>query len=214
MGRVARVRFSVAFRRAVAAALLAAAMLATAAIAEAPITPAGNFGGGALVAPPKPIDGAGNAIVALRALPKRRLEIEATVRARCAGGDIAAATKVSAGGSFSSEGTVSQQPDPALKITTTYELSGRFTSRGAAAGTLERRHSSARCEGRTTTCRSGTVKFAVRRPDRRPRRPRRAEGRALLRHDGAEEHRPEPADRAARLRQRPASCAAPCSASP
>lgn len=142
---------------------LAAGTLAAPATAEAPITPAGNFGGGALAAPPRAIDGAGNAIVAVRALPKRRLEIEVTVRARCAGGDISAATKVAADGTFRSEGTVSQQPDPALKITTAYKLSGRFTSRGAADGTLSATIVRS-LQGRKTTCRSGKVAYALRRP--------------------------------------------------
>jgi len=160
---VTRVRLQALLLGTLAGPLLAAATLAAPAIAEAPITPAGNFGGGALVAPPRAIDGAGNAIVALQALPKRRLEIEATVRGRCAGGDIFAATKVSADGSFQADGTVSQQPDPALKITTTYKLSGRFTSTGAAAGTLTATLERS-LEGKKTTCRSGTVKFALRRP--------------------------------------------------
>ncbi len=156
-------RFHAVLSGAVAAAALAAVTLAAPAIAEAPITPAGNFGGGALVAPPRPIDGAGNAIVALRALPKRRLEIEATVRGRCAGGDISAATKVLASGRFASDGTVSQEPSPALKITTTYKLSGHFTSTGAAEGTLTATIDRS-LEGRKTSCRSGIVRFAVRRP--------------------------------------------------
>ena len=142
---------------------LAAVTLAAPAVAEAPLTVRGNFGGGALVAPPRPIDGAGNAIVALRALPKRRLEIEATVRGRCAGGDISAATKIAASGRFSSDGTVSQQPDPSLKITTTYKLAGRFTSPGAAEGTLTATIERS-LAGERTTCRSGTVKFGARRP--------------------------------------------------
>jgi hypothetical protein len=147
----------------VAGAVLAAVALAAPAIAEAPITPEGNFGGGALAAPPRAIDGAGNAIVAVRALPKRRLEIEATVRGRCAGGDISAVAKVAADGSFHAEGTVSQQPDPALKITTTYKLTGRFTSRGAAEGTLTATLDRS-LEGHTTTCRSGKVAYSLRRP--------------------------------------------------
>ena len=49
---------------------------ATAATAQAPERPAGHFGGGALVAPPKNLFGAGNAVIALRALDKGRLEIE------------------------------------------------------------------------------------------------------------------------------------------
>src|SRR4051794_1233704 len=79
-GRVASVRL-----RAIFGTALGVATLAAPAVAQAPSPPRGNFGGGALVSPPRDIFGAGNAIVALRALPKRRLEIEATVRAKCAG---------------------------------------------------------------------------------------------------------------------------------
>ena len=142
---------------------LGALALCGAAVAEAPVTPRGNLGGGALVSPPRDIFGPGNAIVALRALPKRRLEIEATVRARCAGGDITASTKVSAGGSFKSEGTSTQGPSPALKIETRHELKGRFTTAGAAEGTISATIERS-LEGRVETCKTGTVKFAVRRP--------------------------------------------------
>ena len=137
--------------------------LAAAAVAEAPVTPRGNFGGGALVSPPRDIFGAGNAIVALRALPSRRLEIEATVRARCAGGDITADTRISAGAAFKSEGTATQEPSPALKIETKYALEGRFTAAGAAEGTISATLERS-LEGRVETCKTGTVKFSVRRP--------------------------------------------------
>ena len=145
------------------AGALAACTLTTTAVAEAPSPPRGNFGGGALVSPPRDIFGAGNAIVALRALPKRRLEIEATIRAKCAGGDISAATKIAASGAFGADGEVTQEPSPALTITTTYKLSGRFTSANAAEGTLSATIVRS-LEGRTTTCKSGEVAFAVRRP--------------------------------------------------
>ncbi|MEJ7797431.1 MAG: hypothetical protein WKF42_02945 [Solirubrobacteraceae bacterium] len=142
---------------------LAAFMLTGTSVAETPVTPVGNLGGGALVAPPRDIFGAGNAVVALRALPKRRLEIEATVRAGCAGGDISASTKVAANGRFEAEGTATQEPGPALRIKTRYVLRGRFTTAGAAEGTL-----SATIErsagGRTKRCTTGMVKFGVRRP--------------------------------------------------
>ena len=144
------------------AGALASCTLAAPAVAEAPTPPRGNFGGGALVSPPRDIFGAGNAIVALRALPERRLEIEATVRAKCAGGDISATTKIAASGAFSSDGEVTQEPGPALKITTTYELSGRFTAANAAEGTITATIVRS-LEGRKTTCRSGKVAFAVRR---------------------------------------------------
>ena len=136
----------------------------SAAVAQAPPRPAGNFGGGALVAPPKDLFGPGNAVIGLRALPRRRLEIEATVRARCAGGDITAATKVAPDGSFSAEGSETQEPTPGETVKTTYALVGSFTSEKAAKGTL-----SATLErgtgGPTTTCKTGEISFEARRPD-------------------------------------------------
>jgi hypothetical protein len=144
--------------------VVAALALAAPAPADAPVKPAGNFGGGALVAPPRDIFGAGNAIVALRALPKRRLEIEASVRASCAGGDISASTTIAASGQFSSKGTVTQQPSPAQKITTTYTLAGRFTDRSTAGGTLSATIRSTLAGQQTKRCRSGKIEFGVRRP--------------------------------------------------
>ena len=140
-----------------------ACALAPPAVAEAPPSPEGNFGGGALVPPPRDIFGAGNAVVALRALPEGRLEIEATVRARCGGGDIAAAVKVRAGARFASEGTVTQDPDPLTKITTNYTLTGRFTTANSAAGKISATIKRS-VEGRVTSCRTGEVDFNVRRP--------------------------------------------------
>jgi hypothetical protein len=144
-------------------AVLAALTLAVPAVAEAPPTPRGNFGGGALASPPRDIFGAGNVVVALRALPARRLEIEATVRARCAGGDISADAKLAADGTFGAKGTVTQQPDPVTKVVTTYELSGRFTTDQAADGTISATIERS-VEGRTTTCKTGKVAFGARRP--------------------------------------------------
>jgi len=140
-------------------------MLVVAAVAgaEALDPPRGNFGGGALVSPPRDIFGAGNALVALRALPERRLEIEATVRARCAGGDFAAVAKIAANGSFEAKGTATQEPSPSMKITTRYTLSGQFTAANAAEGTVSATIERS-VEGRETSCRTGTVKYAIRRP--------------------------------------------------
>src|SRR5919107_2524146 len=73
--------------RVVLTGAVAAVALGAVADAQAP-APTGNFGGGALVAPPNNHFGPGNAVVALRALPDRKLEIEATVRGSCSGGDI------------------------------------------------------------------------------------------------------------------------------
>jgi hypothetical protein len=142
-------------------ALTAAFVVAPAAVAEAPEAPRGNFGGGALVAPPKDLFGAGNAVIGLRALGKRRLEIEATVRAKCTGGDITATTKIAQDGSFSAEGTASQTPHQNEKVTTTYKLAGTFTSATEVEGTLSARLKRS-AEGDTETCRTGRVTFGAR----------------------------------------------------
>ncbi len=144
-------------------AVTATFVAASAAVAEAPEPPSGNFGGGALVASPKDLFGAGNAVIGMRALDERRLEIEATVRAKCTGGDITAEAKIAADGSFKADGTETQAPNPNEKVTTTYTLVGTFTSEKAAEGTvsatLERR-----AEGKTETCKTGKVAFGARRP--------------------------------------------------
>ncbi len=145
-------------------ALLAGGAAAVA-VAQAPERPSGNFGGGRLVAPPKKLFGPGNAVIALRALPKRKLEIEATVRAKCAGGDLQVTTKIDADGSFDAKGSSTQEPVPGEKVKTTYKLAGTFTDANAAKGTLSATLVS-RAEGKSAkTCKTGKVAFQVRRPD-------------------------------------------------
>ncbi len=137
---------------------------ASAATAQAPERPSGNFGGGALVAPPKDLFGAGNAVIALRALDDRRLQIEATLRARCAGGDITDDLTIAADGSFSADGTVTQEPSPDEKVTTKYRISGAFTSPTAVEGTFSATLEKS-AAGKTASCRTGAVSFGARRPD-------------------------------------------------
>lgn len=134
--------------------------------AEAPERPSGNFGGGALVAPPKDLFGAGNAVIGLRALDDRKLEIEATVRGKCTGGDITAAVTIAADGTFSTGDTVTQEPTPDEKVTTTYKISGAFTSRSSVEGTLSATLVKS-AAGKKATCKTGTVAFGARRPDGR-----------------------------------------------
>jgi hypothetical protein len=136
-----------------------------AAVAQAPERPAGNFGGGALSAPDKDLFGPGNAVIGLRALPERRLEIEATVRAKCGGGDIEVATKVAADGSFSAKGKQSESPAPGEKLTTRFELAGSFTSERAVEGTVSATLSVSSDSAEKKTCKTGTVAFSARRPD-------------------------------------------------
>jgi hypothetical protein len=142
---------------------VAAAALTGAAVAQAP-APTGNFGGGGLVPPPRDHFGAGNAVIAVRALPERKLEIEATVRGSCGGGEIAADAKVAEDGSFGADGTQRTSPGPNERVTTTFKLAGTFTSADAASGTLSATIKR-RADGRTKTCRSGDVVFGIRRPD-------------------------------------------------
>ena len=149
-------------RTALCCVAVAVLLTTAAATAQAP-APEGNFGGGALVAPPRDHFGPGNAVVGLRALPERKLEIEATVRASCAGGEIAAATTIAGDGSFSAEGTERTEPERGVRVTTQYKLSGAFSTPGAADGTVAATITR-RADGRTRTCRSGTVKFGARRP--------------------------------------------------
>ena len=136
----------------------------SAATAQAPERPAGNFGGGALAAPPKDLFGPGNAIIALRALDKRRLEIEATVRAKCAGGDLQVATKVAADGTFAADGSSTQEPVPGEKVKTTFRLAGAFTAASTARGTVSATLVSSAEGQQTRTCKTGKIKWEVRRP--------------------------------------------------
>ena len=150
---------------AVLCALTAMLVGGSAAVAQAPERPSGNFGGGALVAPPKDLFGPGNGLVALRALPKSRLEIEATLRAKCAGGDVQAATKIAADGSFAADGSATQEPTRGEKIKTTYKLTGQFTDAGAAEGKVSATLVKTADGQETKTCKTGTIDFEVRRPD-------------------------------------------------
>jgi hypothetical protein len=136
-----------------------------AAVAQAPERPSGNFGGGALAAPDKDLFGPGNVVIGLRALSERRLEIEATLRAKCGGGDIQIATKVAADGSFAAEGKESQSPEPGQKLTTTYELAGAFTTERAVEGTVSATLSVTSDSAERKTCKTGKVAFSARRPD-------------------------------------------------
>jgi hypothetical protein len=152
-------------------AALLACLPAVGALAQAPQRPSGNFGGGALVPPPKAHFGAGNVVVGLRALPGRKLEIEATIRANCpsgadpktAGADIVADAKIAADGSFETEGTETSEPDPGVLLKTKYRLSGKFSSNSVADGTISATIDRG-AAGTTKRCRTGDVDFGARRP--------------------------------------------------
>lgn len=151
-------------RIAVACAVVVSCLATSGAVAQAPAPPRGNFGGGALAAPPKGLFGAGNAVVGLRALEDGKLEIEATVRARCAGGDITADAPVAADGTFAATGTETQEPTPGTTIRTRYELRGTFTSATSVEGSVTATLRRSAPGKRTQTCRTGRVPFGARRP--------------------------------------------------
>jgi len=144
-------------------AVAAAAAVTAVAVAQAP-APTGNFGGGGLVAPPRDHFGAGNAVVAVRALPGGRLEIESTVRGACGGGEFAADAKVDDAGAFSASGSQVTRPAPKQRVTTTFRISGTFSTASSADGTVSATIKR-RANGATKTCRSGVVTFGIRRPD-------------------------------------------------
>jgi hypothetical protein len=144
-------------------AVAGAVVLAGAAVAQAP-APTGNFGGGGLVPPPRDHFGSGNAVIALRALPERTLEIEATVRGSCGGGDITTDATVDADGSFSAEGTAHSRIAPDDEIATTYSLIGTFSGPTSVDGTITATLKRTTA-GQTKTCKSGRVTVAARRPD-------------------------------------------------
>lgn len=135
------------------------------ATAQAPERPTGNFGGGALAAPPQKLFGPGNAVIAMRALSERRLEIEATVRAKCAGGDLLVATKVAADGSFEAAGSESQTPAPGENVKTTFKLAGSFTGERSVEGTLSATLEFSSDSAEDKTCKTGQVAYSARRPD-------------------------------------------------
>ncbi len=147
---------------AISGAVVTAALLAAAAVAQAP-APTGNFGGGGLVAPPRDHFGAGNAVIALRALPGRKLEIEGTVRGSCGGGEFTTDATVAEDGSFAAGGTQRTRPGPGQRVTTTFKLAATFATPTSADGTVSATIKRL-AGGETKSCKSGTVTFSVRRP--------------------------------------------------
>lgn len=142
--------------------------------ASPPAQPAlsGNFGGGALLAPPAPALAAGSMVIGLRALPSGRLQINATLLAACASGSFVATTTVAADGTFSVEGASRQGP-----VRTDYALRGTLsaTPSGTATARLRRQ-----VGDRTRRCSTGAVAWTARRPSGETGAPAVTVGGALL----------------------------------
>jgi len=118
-------------RATVALSLIAAVAAAAPATAEAPAPPTGNYGGGAVVAPPKTIYGAGNMLIGLRATSDGKLTINAAVILSCTqDAVIRAEFQPAADGSFGGRGTRTRRIAGGGRVETDYRISG--TIAGAA----------------------------------------------------------------------------------
>lgn len=141
--------------------------------APVPATVTGNFGGGAVSAPPVDPFGAGSFVIGLRASPGPRLQISATIVGPCAAGSFTAIARVAEDGSFVASGA-SRQDD----VRTVYGITGTLseTPSGTASGSFTRDLGG----GRSARCRSGIVRWSARRPLGDLGTPAAAPGGALL----------------------------------
>ena len=149
-------------RAAVAVALPALALTA-AAMAQGPAPPVGNFGGGRVVPLPADPQGAGNAVIGMRATPGK-LQIEATLRGNCGGGTFSARTAIASDGSFLAKGTHRRGPEPGVRVKTVYEIAGTLTAGGVEQGTAKATNEIRVAGQDTVSCKSGPVSFNARRP--------------------------------------------------
>jgi hypothetical protein len=156
--RVARI-----VRALAAATLLAVGSIAGAvAVAQAPVAPAGNYGGGAVVAPPRSIYNAGNMLVGLRAPGDGRVQINAAVILSCSEDAVFRLfVTPAADGSFDAKGVRTRRTSGGGRVRTDYTIAGTIGA-GAAAGTATARNAITR-GGRTQRCPRATVRWQARR---------------------------------------------------
>lgn len=143
--------------RRILAATLAAALLAPALATAQVATPVlGNFGGGAVTAPPAAPFAAGSMVIGLRAAGGSRIRVSATIVAPCASGSFSSTPTVAADGTFVATGAVRQR-----NVRMRYELAGTLgaTPSGTATARLQRT-----VGGRTRHCSTGSVAWEARRP--------------------------------------------------
>ena len=139
-----------------------------AATAQAPERPTGNFGGGALVAPPKNLFGPGNAVIgaarAVRAPPGDRGDGARQVRAAATS---AVATKFAADGSFTAEGSataVARAGRRSSRRPTSSRARSRASAPSRARSPRRSRLTSDRAEEQDLQDRHRST-FSARRPD-------------------------------------------------
>ncbi len=137
--------------------LIAAASGAGAvAVAQQPVAPLGNYGGGAVVAPPRSLYAAGNMLIGLRA-HGGELRMNVAMTLSCSqDAQFSARARPAADGSFRATGTSSSDG-----VRTRYVVAGTISGI-SAAGTASAR-TSIRRRGRTTRCPASKVRWQARR---------------------------------------------------
>ncbi len=135
---------------------------AAAAPAQDASPPGGNYGGGAVLAPPASIEGAGNMLIGLRVTGTDRLRINASLGARCESPRFSTRLTLASGGTFADSGTRTTRLPGGRRVRTSFRVQG--TVSGAMASGTARVSNTVRREGRRTrTCTSGTVRWSARR---------------------------------------------------
>lgn len=144
-------------RRALATTVLGVLACAAGAAAQEPVAPVGDFGGGAVPAPPVDAFGAGTFVIGLRAAAGPKLRISATIVGPCAAGSFRATASVAADGTFSASGA-SREDD----VRTEYRVTGVRSP--TPSGTASARFTRDVGGGRSARCSSGVVEWSARRP--------------------------------------------------
>jgi hypothetical protein len=150
--------------RAVAALASTAVALTAggAALAQEPAVPAGNYGGGAVVAPPRSIYNAGNMLVSLRATSDGRVQINAAVILSCSQDAVfRIVVTPAADGSFDAKGVRVRRMSGGGSVRTDFAIGGTIAG-ASASGSATARNAITRGE-RTQRCPRATVRWQARR---------------------------------------------------
>lgn len=142
--------------------LIAVAFAGTAvALAQDPAAPSGNYGGGAVVAPPKALSEGGNMLIGLR-VQGATVKFNAGLGAGCESSSFSATATLDGSGAFSASGTRRESLSGGRRVRTSYDVQGTIS--GATASGTARVRSRVTARGRATrTCTSGTVRWGARR---------------------------------------------------
>lgn len=150
-------------RAAVAVTLTTVALSAAAiASAQAPAPPSGNYGGGAVLAPPNTLAAPGNMQISFR-VTGTRLRLNAGMGVRCGSGYFSDAVTLAADGSFTASGTITRRFRGGVRVRSTYEVTGTVSD-ASASGTAQLRNRIFTDGRLTRTCATGSVQWGARRP--------------------------------------------------